>query len=93
MPALSPFVLANVLGDLWSWTADVFARIADVSVYWLVLALALKTAESALIGLVWRNILRAAYPNSALSFKTAWGASQGGLRSTRSSRRRAGRRR
>jgi uncharacterized membrane protein YbhN (UPF0104 family) len=49
-----------------------------VSVYWLVLALALKTAESAFIGLGWRNILRAAYPRSGLSFKTAWGASQGG---------------
>jgi hypothetical protein len=38
--------------------------LADVSVYWLVLALALTTAESALIGLGWRNILRAAYPDS-----------------------------
>ena len=46
--------------------------------YWLVLALALKTAESAFIGLGWRNILRAAYPKANLSFKTAWGASQGG---------------
>jgi uncharacterized membrane protein YbhN (UPF0104 family) len=43
-----------------------------------VFALALKTAESAFIGLSWRNILRAAYPKSRLSFKTAWGASQGG---------------
>lgn len=49
-----------------------------MSVYWLALALALKTAESAFIGLGWRNILRAAYPKSAVSFKTAWGASQGG---------------
>ena len=78
MPALSSFVLANVLGHLWGWITDVFARIADVSVYWLVLALALKTAESGLIGLVWRNILRAAYPKSGLPFKTAWAASQGG---------------
>jgi hypothetical protein len=44
----------------------------------LLLALALKTGESALIGLGWRNILRAAYPRVPLSFKTAWGASQGG---------------
>jgi uncharacterized membrane protein YbhN (UPF0104 family) len=67
-----------VLGDLWDWVAGVFARIGDMSVYWLFLALALKTAESAFIGLGWRNILRAAYPDSKLSFKTAWGASQGG---------------
>jgi uncharacterized membrane protein YbhN (UPF0104 family) len=71
-------VSAAVLGDLWGWVSDVFGRIGDVSIYWLVLALALKTAESAFIGLGWRNILRAAYPDSGLSFKTAWGASQGG---------------
>lgn len=67
-----------MLGHLWSWVSDVFGRIGDVSVYWLVLALVLKAAESALIGLTWRNILRAAYPRGRLSFKTAWGASQGG---------------
>src|SRR5438128_3531068 len=67
-----------VLGAFWNWVAGVFGRIGDVSVYWLVLALALKTAESAFIGLGWRNILRAAYPRARLSFKTAWGASQGG---------------
>jgi uncharacterized membrane protein YbhN (UPF0104 family) len=66
------------LADLWDWVAGVFERINDVSVYWLLVALALKTAESALIGVGWRNILRAAYPSSGLSFKTAWGASQGG---------------
>jgi uncharacterized membrane protein YbhN (UPF0104 family) len=67
-----------VLGDLWEWVGGVVGRIADISVYWLLLALVLKTAESAFIGLSWRNILRAAYPDSKLSFKTAWGASQGG---------------
>jgi hypothetical protein len=48
------------------------------SLYWLVLALALRTSESAFIGLTWRNVLRAAYPKSWLRFKTAWAASQGG---------------
>jgi uncharacterized membrane protein YbhN (UPF0104 family) len=67
-----------VLSDLWGWIEGVFVRIGDISIYWLLLALALKTAESAFIGLGWRNILRAAYPKSDLSFKTAWGASQGG---------------
>ena len=71
-------LFANVAGDLWNWIVDVFTRIGDVSIYWLILALALKTAESALIGLSWRNILHAAYPRGGLSFKTAWGASQGG---------------
>jgi uncharacterized membrane protein YbhN (UPF0104 family) len=75
--ALVP-LFANVAGDLWNWVAGVFARIGDVSIYWLVLALALKAAESALIGLSWRNILNAADPGGRLSFKTAWGASQGG---------------
>ena len=67
-----------MLGDLWDWVAGVFGRIGDVSIYWLLLALALKTAESAFIAVGWRNILRAAYPRSGLSFKTTWGASQGG---------------
>jgi uncharacterized membrane protein YbhN (UPF0104 family) len=66
------------LADLWDWVAGVFERIDDVSIYWLFFALALKTAESALIGVGWRNILRASYPRSGLSFRTAWGASQGG---------------
>jgi uncharacterized membrane protein YbhN (UPF0104 family) len=67
-----------VLGDLWNWVSGVFERIGDVSPWWIVLALGLKTCESALLGLTWRNILRAAYPKGNLSFKTAWGASQGG---------------
>jgi uncharacterized membrane protein YbhN (UPF0104 family) len=67
-----------LLADLSSWIVSVFERIGDVPVYWLVLALALKTGESMFLGLGWRNILRAAYPKSSLSFKTAWGASQGG---------------
>jgi len=67
-----------LLHSLWHWTAGVFGHIGDISPYWLVLALGLKTAESAFLGLGWRNILRAAYPDANLSFKTAWGASQGG---------------
>ena len=71
-------MLAGVLGDLWDWVSGVFERIGDVSPWWIILALTLKTCESALLGLTWRNILRAAYPKGNLSFKTAWGASQGG---------------
>ena len=78
MQAVLFVVLAGVLGDLWHWVSDVFTRIGDIAVYWLVIGLAFKTGESALLGLVWRNILRAAYPKSNLPFKIAWGASQGG---------------
>jgi uncharacterized membrane protein YbhN (UPF0104 family) len=67
-----------VLAQFWDWVAGVFGRIGDVSIYWLLLALGLKTAESALIGVTWKNILHAAYPESKPTFKTAWGASQGG---------------
>jgi len=67
-----------VVASLWGWAGTVFSRIGDVSFYWLLLALLLKTGESALIGVGWRNILDAAYPNANLSFKTSWGASQGG---------------
>jgi uncharacterized membrane protein YbhN (UPF0104 family) len=66
------------LADVGGWIVGVFQRIGDVSVYWLLLALALKTCESACLGLTWRNILRAAYPKSGLPFRTAWAASQGG---------------
>ena len=76
--SIATIVLASVLGDLWNWVSGVFQRIGDVSPYWIVLALGLKTCESALLGLTWGNILRAAYPKGGLSFKTAWGASQGG---------------
>jgi uncharacterized membrane protein YbhN (UPF0104 family) len=71
-------LLVGVLGHLWGWLTNVVARIGDISFYWLLLALALKTAESAFIALGWRNILDAAYPRAKLPFKTAWGASQGG---------------
>ena len=70
--------MSGLLAQLWDWVVGVFGRIGDLSFYWLLLALLLKTTESALIGLGWRNILRAAYPQAELSFKTAWGASQGG---------------
>ena len=76
--AAAVLVVANVFGDLWGWVADVLGRINDISIYWLLLALGLKTTESALIGVTWRNILRASYPRSGLSFRTSWGASQGG---------------
>jgi uncharacterized membrane protein YbhN (UPF0104 family) len=78
--ALEPeaVLLANVPGDLWDWIVGVLERMGDIPVWLLLLALALKTAESAFIGLTWRNILRAAYPRSGLTFKTSWGASQGG---------------
>ena len=67
-------LVVAVLGGLWHWIAEVAGRIGDLSPYLLVLALALKTAESGLIGLAWRNILRASYPESGVRFKTAWGA-------------------
>lgn len=69
---------ASVLANAWHWAVHVVERMGDVSPYWLVAALALKTGESAFIGLVWRNILRASYPKSGVRFRVAWGASQGG---------------
>jgi uncharacterized membrane protein YbhN (UPF0104 family) len=73
-----PTLVASFLGNAWQWAVHVVERMGDVSPYLLVLALALKTCESAFIGLVWRNILRASYPKSGVRFRTAWGASQGG---------------
>jgi hypothetical protein len=82
-PELDAVLRANVLGDFSDWLVGVVRRIGDVPVGLLLLALALKTAESAFIGVGWRNILRAAYPRSKLSFKTAWGASPGRHRDQR----------
>ena len=82
-----------MLAGLWHWTAGVFAHIGDISAYWLVLALALKTCESALIALAWRNILDAAYPKAKVPFRTAWAALRAERRSTPSRRPRRVRRR
>ena len=75
---MTALLIANVGSDLWDWVTDVVGRIGDMSIYWLMLALVLKTAESALIAVGWRNILDTAYPEGGLTFRTAWGASQGG---------------
>jgi hypothetical protein len=83
-------VSGNVLGDLWDWVVGVVEQIGDVSVYWLALALALKTAESAFIGLGWRNILRVAYPQSGLRSRRRARHRREGRRSTRWRRRRRG---
>jgi uncharacterized membrane protein YbhN (UPF0104 family) len=68
---------ATVLGDVGDWIARLVGHLDDVEPYWLVIALALKTGESAFIGLTWRNILRASYPRANVAFKTAWGGSAG----------------
>jgi hypothetical protein len=87
-------MLANVGSDLWDWVTDVFGRIGELSNYWLALALALKTAESALIAVGWRNILTTAYPRSGLSYSHVLGAHRREERpSTQLHRRRPERRR
>jgi hypothetical protein len=83
-------ILASVLSDLRDWVGGVLDRIGEVPIPWLLVALGLKTVESALIGLTWRNILRAAYPKSNLSFKTSWELRREELRSTPSRRPRRG---
>ena len=82
-------LVVAVLGGLRHWIADVVERIGDVSPYLLVLALALKTGESGLIGLAWRNILRASYPESEVRLRRPGARHRAAPRSTRSSRRRA----
>ena len=91
--SIATIALASVLGDLWNWVEGVFGRIGDLSFYWLVLALGLKTCRVRVHRARVADILRAAYPNSALSFKTAWARRREGPRSTRSRPRKLGRRR
>jgi uncharacterized membrane protein YbhN (UPF0104 family) len=73
-----PSLLLTVVVEVWGWASTVPDRVGDMPPTLLALGLALRTAESAFVGLVWRNVLRAAYPKSRVAFKTAWGASQGG---------------
>jgi hypothetical protein len=75
---LMPSLLFTVVVEVWGWASSVPDRVGDMPPTLLALGLALRTTESALLGLVWRNILRAAYPTSRVAFKTAWGAAQGG---------------
>ncbi len=73
-----PSLLLTVVVEVWGWASSVPDRVGDMPPTLLALGVALRTAESALLGLVWRNVLRAAYPQSRVAFKAAWGASQGG---------------
>jgi hypothetical protein len=82
-----------VLSDLGGWVVGVFQRIGDVSVYWLVLALALKTSESAFIGLAWRNILRPPTRRAGCASRRPGPRRKEERRSTRSRLRRLARRR
>ena len=71
-------MLGAVLAGVFDWLGRVAGHIGDLAWYWLALAVVLKTAESAFVGLAYRNILRASYPRANVSFKTAWGGSAGG---------------
>ncbi len=61
------------------WMREVLGQIGSISLPILALALALHTGETLLNALAWRNILRRAYPESALSYRLVLGAYGGGV--------------
>src|SRR4051794_12721910 len=47
------------------WFSDLWDALSSVSLWVLALGLAFQTAQTLLVALAWRNILRAAYPRGA----------------------------
>jgi Lysylphosphatidylglycerol synthase TM region len=59
------------LSQLWD-------AMTSVSVPLLVLGIVLQTAQTALVALAWRNILRASYPEGGVRYRTILGHYAGG---------------
>jgi uncharacterized membrane protein YbhN (UPF0104 family) len=51
------------------WFESLWEQLTSVSVPLLILGLAFQTAQTCLIGLAWRNILRAAYPEGGVRYR------------------------
>src|SRR6476469_1956104 len=66
-------------GSVAGWIHQVAGQMRSISLPILVLALALHTCEILLNALAWRNILRRAYPRSAVSYRVVLGGYGGGV--------------
>ena len=80
--ALATIVLlvSSLLGlHPFGWIADVVTNIRRIPPRYIALACALKALESVLTAISWRNVLRAAFPESAVPFRVVFGAYQGGV--------------
>jgi uncharacterized membrane protein YbhN (UPF0104 family) len=54
----------NRLGDLAGWFGSVWDQIGTIDLRYIVLACIMQAGQTVLIGLSWRNILRASFPHS-----------------------------
>ena len=51
------------------WLNSLWDNLTAVSLPLLILGLAFQTAQTCLVGLAWRNILRAAYPDGGVKYR------------------------
>jgi uncharacterized membrane protein YbhN (UPF0104 family) len=61
------------------WLEQLWDTLSAVSVPLLILGLAFQTAQTVLVGLAWRNILRSAYPKGDVRYRPVLGYYAGGV--------------
>src|SRR3954452_24474166 len=61
------------------WLEQLWDSLTAISLPLLVLGLSLQTAQTVLVALAWRNILRAAYPEGALRYRETLSYYAGGV--------------
>lgn len=71
--------MGDILGDIAGWFGRVATELTQVSVPWLLLALALQAGQTVLNAIAWRTILRAAYPDAPVPFSLVLGGYAGGV--------------
>src|SRR6476619_5124439 len=62
-----------------SWLDQLWDAMTAVSLPLLILGLAFQTAQTLLVALAWRNILRAAYPEAGVTYRPIAGYYAGGV--------------
>jgi uncharacterized membrane protein YbhN (UPF0104 family) len=60
------------------WLSQLWDTLTSVSVPLLILGLVFQTAQTALVALAWRNILRASYPDGGVNYRSTLGYYAGG---------------
>jgi uncharacterized membrane protein YbhN (UPF0104 family) len=60
------------------WLDQLWDTLVSVSIPLLILGIAFQTAQTVLVALAWRNILRASYPEGGVTYRTTLGYYAGG---------------
>jgi uncharacterized membrane protein YbhN (UPF0104 family) len=61
-----------------SWLQQLWDTLTAISLPILILGIALQTAQTLLVALAWRNILRGAYPKADVTYRPIMGYYAGG---------------